>query len=160
MARFKKQKKLLLTAVFLVAIAAVAAGVYFFLPKNADLIKTRDITELYIDDHLFKLKTPRTDADKEKGLAGIEALGENEGMLFVMNEPGMYSFWMKDMKISIDILWVDESLRIVHGIENLKPDSYPVSYQNPVGTHAKYIIELRSGTIDRLKITADSVIKQ
>src|SRR5215212_9089683 len=47
-----------------------------------------------------------TDDEKTKGLAIKDNLKENESMLFVSEEPSRQSFWMKDMKFPIDIIWL------------------------------------------------------
>ena len=36
------------------------------------------------------------------------------GMLFVFDQPGRYPFWMKNMKISLDIFWMNDDLEVVH----------------------------------------------
>jgi uncharacterized membrane protein (UPF0127 family) len=51
--------------------------------------------------------------------------------------------WMKDMKFTIDVLWLDRNKRIVSAIANLTPASYPQKYC----ASAAYIVELPAGTI-------------
>ena len=50
---------------------------------------------------------------RTKGLSGILFLPVYEGRWFVFDEAGMYGFWMKDMNFPIDIVWVDDTFRIV-----------------------------------------------
>ena len=45
---------------------------------------------------------------QSKGLAIRDSLNENEGMLFIFETPQKYSFWMKDMKFPIDIIWINQ----------------------------------------------------
>lgn len=68
----------------------------------------------------FLAKVARTSAEREKGLSGREHLGKNDGMLFIFEEPGLYGFWMKDMKFPIDIIWIKDG-RIVGFSENVEP---------------------------------------
>lgn len=58
--------------------------------------------------------------DLAKGLSGRKRLKENQGMLFVFEEAGNYGFWMKDMKFSIDIIWIRDN-KIVGFNENVEP---------------------------------------
>lgn len=58
---------------------------------------------------------------QEKGLGGVEALSDSEGMLFVFDEPTSLSFWMKGMKIPIDIIWLKAG-RVVDFIPNVQPE--------------------------------------
>ncbi|MGE0243872.1 MAG: DUF192 domain-containing protein, partial [Nitrososphaeraceae archaeon] len=62
-----------------------------------------------------------TDKQLQDGLAIKNSLKENEGMLFFLGEPRKASFWMKDMKFPIDIIWLDESFSIVHIEQELQP---------------------------------------
>lgn len=50
------------------------------------------------------------DATRSKGLGGITNLPANEGMLFVFNSKQiMPSFWMKDMQIPLDFIWISNN---------------------------------------------------
>jgi len=62
--------------------------------------------------------TPESQA---KGLAIKDSLEETEGMLFIFESPQKYSFWMKDMKFPIDIIWINSAGKIVHIENNLQP---------------------------------------
>ena len=62
-----------------------------------------------------------TPDSQSKGLAIKDYLNENEGMLFVFDSPQKYSFWMKDMKFPIDIIWINSTGQIVHIEKNLPP---------------------------------------
>ena len=62
-----------------------------------------------------------TDKQVREGLAIKNFLNENEGMLFFLGEPTKASFWMKNMKFPIDIIWLDENFSIVHMEHELEP---------------------------------------
>lgn len=84
-----------------------------------------------------------TPAKRTQGLSGRSGLGENEGMLFIFPEEGMYGFWMKDMNFSIDIIWIDSDGKVVHIAKSASPDSYPTSFSPP--KPARYVLEVRAG---------------
>ncbi len=48
-----------------------------------------------------------TDEDQTKGLSIKDHMNENEGMLFAYDKPSQQSFWMKDMRFPIDIIWLN-----------------------------------------------------
>jgi uncharacterized membrane protein (UPF0127 family) len=48
----------------------------------------------------------RTEADRARGLGGRPGLAPEHGMLFLFEAPGRPAIWMKDMRFSIDILWI------------------------------------------------------
>jgi uncharacterized protein len=62
-----------------------------------------------------------TSEQREKGLSVKDKLKENEAMLFVFEESAKHSFWMKDMKFPIDIIWLDSDGKVVHVEKRLEP---------------------------------------
>ncbi len=88
-----------------------------------------------------------TDYFRRLGLGGRKSILENEGMLFVFDKSALHSFWMKDMLFAIDIIWLDESKRVVFIEKNVFPDSYPKNFVPTVP--AKYVLETNSGFSDK-----------
>ena len=62
-----------------------------------------------------------THDQKAQGLAVKDHLNENEGMLFVYEQPSRQTFWMKGMKFPIDIIWLDNNGTVVHIEQSLQP---------------------------------------
>lgn len=87
-----------------------------------------------------------TDAEREKGLSGVAALEPNEAMLFVFDEDHEWGIWMKDMEISLDIIWLDANREVVHIVRNAPPDdaSEPKTYFPTVP--ARYVLEVPAGS--------------
>ena len=55
------------------------------------------------------------EAEHAQGLSGVSSLDVNEGMLFVFPNKTRTTFWMKDMKIPLDIIWVaDHKVVFIH----------------------------------------------
>lgn len=92
----------------------------------------------------------RTAKEREAGLSGRSGLGDDEGMLFVFDQPGYYPFWMKEMKFPIDIIWISEDLEIVDISSNLSPDSFPQTFrsQRPV----LYVLEVERGFVSQNQV--------
>ena len=83
------------------------------------------------------------DEDHTDGLSGREKLEEDRGMLFVFDESAKYPFWMKDMKFSLDIIWLDENREVVYIKEDARPESYPDVFE-PMRP-SRYVLEVPSG---------------
>ena len=81
--------------------------------------------------------------DQERGLGGRTALPENYAMLFAFDESDKYGFWMKDMLIPIDIIWVTETGTVVAVDAKVSPATYPKAFYPPVPV--KYVVETRAG---------------
>ncbi len=85
--------------------------------------------------------------DRTIGLSGFESISDDEAMVFIFNYPAKYSFWMKDMKFPIDIIWVGEDGKIADMKESAQPQDFPETYTPK--NNAQYVIELQSGFIKR-----------
>lgn len=48
----------------------------------------------------------RSDVKRQQGLSGREGLAEGEGMIFIFDREEAHSFWNKDMKFPLDVLWM------------------------------------------------------
>ena len=94
---------------------AVAVIVMFF------AFNTKSKSYAVINGHSFDIEMAITDSQKSKGLAKYEKIPESFGMLFLFGKADYYSFWMKNMKFPIDILWIDSTGKIVHIEKNLQP---------------------------------------
>jgi len=55
------------------------------------------------------------------GLMFQEELPYDEGMLFVFDDSKKRSFWMSNMQFSLDIIWIDSQVNIVHIEKNVPP---------------------------------------
>jgi len=91
-----------------------------------------------------------TDEERQRGLMFREKLLPDQGMLFVFEEEGLYSFWMKNTLISLDMLWINKDRRIVHIARNVpscKEDPCPSYSPERPGL---YVLELAAGAADRL----------
>ena len=62
-----------------------------------------------IDSKTYNVEVATTKADQEKGLSGRSSLAQNHGMYFIFSQQGRYSFWMKDMKFPIDIIFINDN---------------------------------------------------
>jgi uncharacterized protein len=85
-----------------------------------------------------------------KGLSGRESLPANAGMVFDFEEPGNNCLWMQDMKIPIDMIWLNENKRVITIEENVTPDTYPKTFCPDLP--ATYAIEVNAGTVGRASV--------
>jgi uncharacterized membrane protein (UPF0127 family) len=100
-----------------------------------------------------------TQEQMAKGLAVKDELEENESMLFVFGEPSRHSFWMKDMKFPIDILWLDSDGKVVHIEKNLQPClSVLVCTNYSPNTDSQYVLETVSGFTQRHNVNVGTDI--
>ena len=118
-------KKLLLYLA-LTALFIVFVGI---LTTKADLINISrptnflagDVQPVIINGIEIQVKVADTGNERTKGLSEISELPENAGMFFVFDRrPTEPSFWMKDVLIPLDIIWIKED-KIVKIDGNIPP---------------------------------------
>lgn len=71
-----------------------------------------------IDNVEIEVEIVQTEAQKSQGLSERTSLPQKNGMLFVYDKSEIYTFWMKDMKFSIDIIWIRDG-RVVDITSNV-----------------------------------------
>lgn len=106
----------------------------------------------------FLVEVANTAYTRMQGLSGREALAEGRGMLFLFETPQVPGFWMKDMKFSIDIVWIRDG-RVVGVEANVLPDDSPsrTIYYPPSPVDS--VLEIPAGSAARAGITRGSMIQ-
>lgn len=95
-----------------------------------------------------------TPQKRAEGLMYREHLPPDRGMLFTFSQAQAWVFWMKNTKIPLDLIWINEKKQIVH-IEQRAPictrtdDSCPQYRPNEA---ALYVLELAAGRAESLKL--------
>ena len=67
------------------------------------------VTKVEIRGHIFTVDLAITPQEKERGLGGRDSLDPDNGLLFPYDHTEQYSFWMKDMRFPIDIIWIRDN---------------------------------------------------
>jgi len=92
-----------------------------------------------------------TESKRRLGLMFREGLPENQGMLFVFEEEERQSFWMKNMKFPLDIIWISKDKLIVEIKSNVLPCRDSCESIVPQ-TKAKYVLEVNADFLERNRI--------
>lgn len=111
--------------------------------------KGKFIMIFFPDGHAVVAELAVTETQRQQGLMFREELKEDQAMLFIFEVEGIYSFWMKNMKFALDILWLDKDKRIVHIEREVPPcPQDPCPSYTPLQA-AQYVVELKSGWAKR-----------
>ena len=151
---------LLGVAVFIIFVGFLYNKDKFKLPFSNKAKTTSESSksiDIKIGKNTIKATLANTNELRKTGLGGVGKLEENGGMLFVFEEKGGTGryppvFWMKDMLIAIDILWIDDG-KITQIDKNIKPpqkdtpdkDLTKYTPKNPVD----YVLEVGGGYSDK-----------
>ena len=66
-----------------------------------------------IGNKTYKCQIAKNEEDRRKGLQGIEHLPVDEGMLFIWEDEGTREMWMKDTKIPLDQIAINDDDEVV-----------------------------------------------
>jgi uncharacterized membrane protein (UPF0127 family) len=103
----------------------------------------------------FTVEVADDDTERAKGLMYRDVMGKFSGMLFVYNQPQEAAFWMKNTKISLDILYFNSEGRLVDVHANTIPgDLTPLRSSRPI----QYVLEINAGMVKMLKLGSDTVL--
>ncbi len=125
-----------------------------FLEKKGfnNIMEIKRDEKVCFNDNCFYVELAQTKEERENGLMFRTDLAENRGMLFIFDQEGTYSFWMKNTLIPLDIIWLDENKEAVFIKNNAQPceeKKCPGIYPN---RKAKYVLEINGGMADKINL--------
>ena len=92
------------------------------------------------------IEIAETDYETQTGLMYRDSMEENQGMFFIFPDVAMHSFYMKNTKIALDLVFIDQNLRIASFQENAEPlDETGLSSKVPV----QYVLEINAGLAEK-----------
>lgn len=104
---------------------------------------------LYVANQCYSLERATTDAEQAKGLSDRDNLAPQAAMLFSFSGNDEECIWMKDMRFSLDILWLDNNKKVTRIEQNVRPETYPNTFCQD---KTKYVFELNVGDVQKLGI--------
>jgi len=112
-------------------------------------------TTLRLGDGLFRARIASNDNTRANGLSGVTEMDADQALLMAYPDEDKWGIWMKDMKISIDIVWLNSDKKVVHIVKHASPEDSTLKTYVPK-VPALYVVELPAGTVDKKMITTDS----
>jgi len=105
--------------------------------------------------HQFTIWVANTEAREEQGLMFVRELPPERGMVFVGAEPRVWTMWMKNTYVPLDMLFVAVDGHVVKIAHALPHDETNISSEVAVNA----VIELQAGISDKLHIKVGDVAK-
>ncbi len=98
-----------------------------------------------INNRTFKLFVAKTDKDRQIGLSKYKKIDSTQGMVFPFSKASYYPFWMKEMKFSIDIIYIKDGkiVTIYKNVPTPKDNSNPPVYNSTAP--ADTVLEVNAG---------------
>jgi len=129
--------------IVLVACLLVADSYRTSAEGSATVSVPNTFTQGSIDGVPLTLELATTEEAQTLGLGGRASVADDYGMLFIFPIAGDYGFWMKGMKVPIDIFWLDAQGQVITIKQDVEPGTYPTVFYPT--TNATYVLETEAG---------------
>jgi len=130
-------------------LVALTCSVWAAEPPTETLITVKTPTGTLIQAELADTALKRA-----QGLMFREHIADDRGMLFIFGDAQPWTFWMKNTKIPLDIIWMDAKKTIIHIERNVpictRQDDGCPQYHSDEG--ALYVLELGAGRAAALQL--------
>ena len=139
-------------AIYLLPLLILLA-LFIFASEKKNRVRGENYVQ--IKEKKFAVELALTEEEKNTGLGGREEICMSCGMLFVFSQSGKYSFWMKNMKFPLDIIWIADG-KISHIAKNI-----PSEYQGIIApdANADKVLEINGGLAEKFNFkTGDRII--
>lgn len=131
----------------------------FNIYNSGEQVATVTFTTTDGSTHIFKCEVASEYDERSAGLSGRYALPPDEGMLFVFEYNSTSPFWMKDMLIPLDIIFIAENGTVINVHE--APVPQPGSELEEFHPDAPYrwVVEINYGLSQQLGITPGTAVE-
>jgi uncharacterized protein len=122
--------------------------------KSGDVMTAEEMKSVKIrfpNGFALRAELASTTAELLNGMKFRESLAPDRGMLFVHGKPGNYRYWMYQVLVPLDLIWMDHERRVVQLVHKAPPCPGPRENCLAYGGQAMavYILEVPAGTAAR-----------
>ncbi|MCX5708165.1 MAG: DUF192 domain-containing protein [Candidatus Omnitrophica bacterium] len=141
-------------------IGKLALGLIFW-PFLISACAAENPKKICFKDTCVSVEIADNEISRSRGLMFRESLAQDCGMLFIFPSEDIYSFWMKNTKIDLDMIWLDKDLQVVE-IKSFVPScKIPDCPSYTPKVQAKFVLEVNAGfaAIHKIKINNKAYFK-
>ena len=121
--------------------------------KEGELTIFKSVTDTILAQ--IDIEIAESDYETQTGLMYRSGMQLNQGMLFVFDYVGWHSFYMKNTEFALDIVFIDEDLKVASFKDNAQPlDESGISSEAPV----QYVLEVNAGLREKWGISVGDSI--
>jgi uncharacterized protein len=100
---------------------------------------------IFPDGFVVRVEIAADEELRAQGLMYRDSLRPGTGMLFFFPEDGEHSFWMRNTRIPLDMIWIDADRRIVHIKHDVPPCHIRDCPSYAPGVDSRYVLEVAAG---------------
>lgn len=151
------KKIIVLVVILLLVVAAIPFSQNYLKNNQFPFAKTATAK---IGNQTFRLYSAESQKEKEVGLSNKSSMPQDYGMLFSFATPDYYSFWMRDMKFPIDMIFIkDNHIITIHS--NAQP---PKSKDDSLAIYkpdepADAVLEINAGLAQKYSFKKGDEVK-
>lgn len=115
--------------------------------EQKDLRDFNSRTVTMPDGRTIRAESVTNQTDMMRGMKYRDKLERDRGMLFSHGSEGNYRYWMYEVRIPLDLIWLDKTRTVVQLIHNAPPCPGPEEKCPSYGGDFKaiYVLELPAG---------------
>jgi uncharacterized membrane protein (UPF0127 family) len=106
----------------------------------------------------FYVEIAADDQSRTMGLMFRDELPDDRGMLFLFRREAPRSFWMRNTRIPLDIIYLDRDLRVVSIAADVKPCRRDPCPSYPSRGPAQFVLELNAGKAAELGLVPGDIL--
>ena len=114
--------------------------------------------EVELKGEVYTVDLALTAAEQRRGLMFVRSMPADHGMLFVFPREAPRSFWMKNTRIPLDILYFDAELQLV-SVARARPCVAAPCPAYPSKGPARYVLELNAGQAEKLNLAPGDLLQ-
>lgn len=150
-----EQKKKRIVTLVLLAILLMSVSLFLVERKESSIIIVS-----FPNDRELETEVADTPEKLLFGLAFRETLPPKSGMLYIFESTGSHRITTKEYRFPVDVMWMDESRRIVHMMENVPPcERDPCPWYGDLPDPVRYVLQTEAGFIKQAGITTGMELK-
>ena len=100
-----------------------------------------ETVDLEIGKSVYQIELAQTPAQRRQGLMYRQQLDSRQGMLLVYPQVGDHRIWMKNMRITLRVYWIDEDFKVI-SVQRLQPCSNSPCPVFSVPRASRFVLEL------------------
>ena len=105
-------------------------------------------SQVKVGSHVLKVEVAAEEEQRMQGMMYRKSMGQEEGMLFIFDEPAYHSMWMKNTLIPLSVAFIDKD-GVILNILDMEPQTLD---SHMAAGPAVYAIETNKGWFAGKKI--------
>jgi uncharacterized membrane protein (UPF0127 family) len=137
----------------------ILIGIIFYLEYQKTVDRNSIIIFTGAAPVKINVEFAKTPEEWQKGLMNRSSLPKNSGMLFIFPDEKNRDFWMKNVLIPLDVIFISSKGR-VNEITTLNPcQETEICQSYNSKTPAQYVLEINAGSTEKWKIIEGDILE-